>query len=218
MAAIQKNKGSNPIRKRSVIDMEALFVSFRDGKKLGFDFYYNNYKKLLFYYARKLVGNDPEAEEVVADSFIKLYTNRSKFKSADDIQGFLLRVARNHCYDIYRIKAREQAGQSEFYYAMREMRKDTRNPEHLFILAEMIHAIHHEIENLPDRAREIFKLVYLEGKTTHEISLQLNIEKKTVLNQKERARKLLKAALLKKDLSAAALLLPYLISTLYRSQ
>jgi RNA polymerase sigma factor (sigma-70 family) len=215
MVPVRTYKHAKTKHTPSTADPAWIFDAFREGKPEGFNFYYDYFKRLLFYFSKKLVGNEQEAEEVVADSFVKLERNRAKFEKAGDLQPFLLAVARNACYDILRSRSRETVNRKEFSSVLQEKEGDAPSPEHLFILAEMIQAVHAEIENLPERAREIFKLVYLEGKTTEEIAIHMQIDKKTVLNQKERARKLLKAALLKKNLSVAALALPCLISTIY---
>ena len=49
--------------------------------------------------------------------------------------------------------------------------------------------------------REVFNLIYFEGKKTDEIAFQLNLSVKTVRNHKARAVDQLKTAFLKKNLS-----------------
>ena len=64
-----------------------------------------------------------------------------------------------------------------------------------------------EIELLPPGCKEVFKLSYLEEKSTRQIAEKLKIATQTVLNQKTRARNRLKALFQKKEIHSLLFLL-----------
>ena len=54
----------------------------------------------LFALARRMLGSDAEAEDVVQDTFLKLWTHAARWQpGAAKIQTWLYRVALNGCYD-----------------------------------------------------------------------------------------------------------------------
>ena len=72
---------------------------------------------------------------------------------------------------------------------------------------EKIEGLIRKIENLPDRCKEIFRLIFIDGLTTDQIGERLNISPQTVRTQKARALDLIKSELLKKNLLSALLYL-----------
>lgn len=65
------------------------------------------------------------------------------------------------------------------------------------IRVEVLSEILREIERLPKKCREIFKLIFIEGLSTEEIARQMGIAPQTVRTQKARAIQLLKVQFLK---------------------
>ncbi|RYE48364.1 MAG: sigma-70 family RNA polymerase sigma factor, partial [Sphingobacteriales bacterium] len=68
---------------------------------------------------------------------------------------------------------------------------------------EIVDILAREIESLPEKCREVFKLIYLGGKSTEQIAAELSLNVQTVRNHKTRAVELLRAQFLKKGLSAS---------------
>ncbi len=64
--------------------------------------------------------------------------------------------------------------------------------------AEVLHEIYAEIEHLPGRCGQIFKLLFIEGLPTDQIAERFGINVQTVRTQKARAISLILTALLKK--------------------
>jgi RNA polymerase sigma factor (sigma-70 family) len=77
--------------------------------------------------------------------------------------------------------------------------------------AEVLQEIYAEVENLPGRCGQIFKLLFIHGKSTEEIGGLLGINPQTVRTQKARAISLIRTALLKKGrLATFAIFLAWL--------
>jgi RNA polymerase sigma-70 factor (ECF subfamily) len=70
--------------------------------------------------------------------------------------------------------------------------------EQSIALAELMKAIYDQASELPPQSRQVFNLIYLEGKSTREIASILSIAPKTVLNYKLTIIQKLRAILLKK--------------------
>ncbi|OFY43855.1 MAG: hypothetical protein A2X18_13165 [Bacteroidetes bacterium GWF2_40_14] len=158
---------------------------------------YNMYYRSLYYFGCKLTGNNAEAEDIVAESYIKLWDRRHNFETLSQIKAFLFIVTKNACLNYIKSSARH----TSIYGLVSEA--IICDEEELFLQEvemEVLQQLYNEIEALPTKAKEIFKLIFFEGKPTFEIAEQLHISKKTVLNQKLRAIHLLQTALLKRGI------------------
>jgi len=145
---------------------------------------------------------------VVADSFVKMLQRRDSFENLENVKAFLYVSTRNACINIYKAGKRHAEAHKQMEWLLKNGAKENAFEEEM-IRAEVIAEIYKEVENLPDRAREIFKLIFIGGLSTEEIAQKLGIEMQTVRSQKARALQLLKAELLKKGNITALI---YLIS------
>ncbi|MES1160647.1 MAG: sigma factor-like helix-turn-helix DNA-binding protein, partial [Bacteroidota bacterium] len=75
--------------------------------------------------------------------------------------------------------------------------------------AEVLKSIHKEIENLPRSCGNVFKMAYLEGMSNSEIAETLQINNQSVRNHKQRAIKLLRLALLNRNILVSAFICLY---------
>jgi len=64
--------------------------------------------------------------------------------------------------------------------------------------AEVVQEIYREIEELPGKCGQIFKMIFLENLPTDQIAERMGINVQTVRTQKARAISLIRTALLKK--------------------
>ncbi len=74
------------------------------------------------------------------------------------------------------------------------------NIKNEMIDAEVFVELNHKIENLPEKCRKIFKLIYFNNLSTSEVAEEMGISNQNVLNQKARAIHILRSGLLRKSL------------------
>ncbi len=166
-----------------------LIVEFRQGSQQGFKQIYNLYKFQLYQFVHNLILNRPEAEDITADCFIKIWNKRTDFESIIKIKSFLFISAHNACINYLKHIQVQNKSEKELAILL-EKNED-------FILAKMIKAealsqIYAEIENLPPQCKKIFKMLYLQGLDYGKIAKELNLDESTVRHQKRRAIKLLR--------------------------
>jgi RNA polymerase sigma-70 factor (ECF subfamily) len=182
---------------------QQIIVAFNTGDEESLSYFFKLHARSLKYFAEKLILDVAEAEDIVADCFYKMWEKRAEFDTTQNIKAFLFVSCRNACLNYLRGLKRKTAAQ-EHYFVQLERSQDTILNE--IIETEFLQILNAEIDRLPERIREVFKLIYFEGKRTDEIAMQLDVSVKTVRNQKARAVELLKTAFLKKGMSAALLL------------
>ncbi len=74
----------------------------RDDKE-AFSRLYQNYRNQVFRVAYLILGNREQAEDIMQESFFKLWTNRRKLKEGP-ILPWLLKVATNASFSLFRKK------------------------------------------------------------------------------------------------------------------
>lgn len=178
---------------KNASDKNHWFEQFIAGNDLAFKYYFDQYHQTLFYISYKIVREVEAAEDVVAESFEKLWKNREKIKSEAHIAGFLRLVARNTSLNYKKHTDRKLASEEELRYLNEDL--DNTDLMRDLVEAELIKNIHKAVEQLPTMCRAIFKLIYFEHATTSEAAEKLGITERNVLNQKSRAIALLRGIL-----------------------
>ncbi|SDK64192.1 RNA polymerase sigma-70 factor, ECF subfamily [Pedobacter sp. ok626] len=163
-------------------------------------YFFDLHHKSLRYFAIGLVSNDAEAEDIVASCFVKLWQFREQYSDPTKIKAFLYISCRNACLDYLKKNKRRNGWQDEY---LRQLEGDDERILQRAAESAYLDIINREIEELPEKCAEVFKLLYFEHKTTDEIANQLNISVKTVRNHKARAVKQLRYAFVEKGLSDA---------------
>ena len=131
------------------------------------------------------------------ETFRKFWQLRANFETLPNIKAFLYITTRNACLNYLRdLKLRSQKDQ-DLLYLLSQDREEGGFPEDQY-QAELMQRIYEEIEKLPRKCRQVFKLAYMEGLGNEEIANLLHINYQSVKNQKVRALKILRLALLNK--------------------
>nr|WP_226904951.1 RNA polymerase sigma-70 factor [Pedobacter schmidteae] len=175
-------------------DEEYWMDGFRKGNNQALAHFFDFHYKPLSYFATRLVQDAMEAEDIVANCFVKLWKRHEQFETASNIKAFLYISCRNACLDFLKHLKRKTAAQEEYF---KQLAESEENILYQIIEAEFLQLLNEEIQLLPDKCKEVFNLIYFEGKKTDEIAVQLNLSVKTVRNHKARAVALLKTAFLK---------------------
>jgi RNA polymerase sigma-70 factor (ECF subfamily) len=169
------------------------FLSFQKGEEQGFNyFFYLHYRPLVFF-ANRLLKDEPLAEDVVENSFLKLFEKRNSIQSQFTIKGFLYASVRNGCLDKIRQQKIRQAHNKSFAY-LQESFEEMSTKE--IIRTESLSVVLEAIEELPPASQRVFKMYYLEGKNYDQIAIELGRSRETVKTQKKMALSALRKKLL----------------------
>ena len=161
------------------------------GEAEAFTSLYRHYYQRIYYYAKTFLPDKNDAEDITADTFIKLWNRRDSFQSINSITSFLHITARNSCFDYLRhhkIIAEKQAD----IIKQIELQSDAdlyRTKEELLKLVEK------EVNKLSARMKQIFYMSFNEGLTPAQIAETLKLSVQTVSNQKTALLKILKREL-----------------------
>ncbi len=190
-----------PNRLASIITGKDLLLLIEGGDTDAFtEFYLDNFKKLILV-SEKYVKSIPVAEEIVQNIFLKIWEDKELLLNIDSIKAYLYRSTTNASINHLNREKNLEKHHLKIADSLSTEKIDDLDEEN-----EMIILLYKEIELLPEKCREVFKLIYLEGRKTDEIALQLGLSVQTVRNHKTRAVEILKASFLKKGMSAATTL------------
>lgn len=139
----------------------------RMGEEAGLTFFMSKLGEPLRFFAFKITGDKGIAEEIVSESFLKLWQGRKKAVSLQAVKSFLYTVTRNAAYDFVGSSFNKQSfdGDDNLVQA---------RPESFDVLTHIIHTefieqIVLELEKLPKQQAEIFRMSFFEGMKTKEI-------------------------------------------------
>jgi RNA polymerase sigma-70 factor (ECF subfamily) len=181
-----------------------LIVQFSQGDSEAFTAIYNKYYYTLYSFVKRFLTEREDAEDITADVFAKLWKMRHNLHTIKNIEAFLYITGRNACLDFLRHIQRRNLRQKELIYALLQQPGEGEMEEG--VKAQVLQTIYAEIEKLPRSTRQVFKMAYLEGMSNGAIAAALSINNQSVRNYKLRAVKLLRIALLNKNMVVGALI------------
>ncbi|WP_205513796.1 RNA polymerase sigma factor [Longitalea arenae] len=180
----------------------SLLQEFKRGDTHAFKTVYDMFFPSLCFFAKRLVDNEGEGEDIAADSFVKLLNRYDSFDSIANIKAFLYITTRNACLNYLRHTQRQHSSKKELN---RIQDKIDQHALSLIVHAEVLREVEYEIEQLPNRCKEIFKLIYYERRSADDIAEMLGISINTVWVQRAKAIQLIRTNLLKKGMLSALL-------------
>ncbi|MDD3078724.1 MAG: RNA polymerase sigma-70 factor [Paludibacter sp.] len=143
-------------------------------------------------YAYSILRDMDEAEDVVQQTFYKLWDQRKEIEIRTSINSYLYRMVHNACLNrVRQIKIHE--GHIAEYATERD--DSDHNGDLALVESELQKRIDLAIEKLPPRCREVFKLSRFEQRSYSEISDQLGVSVNTVETQIVKALKSLRLSL-----------------------
>ena len=152
---------------------------------------YHRYSRLLYLHAYKRLKDREQARDVVQDLFTVLWNNRSDFKLNTFLSGYLYTAIRNRIIKIIAHKDIE----SEYFSSLEPFIQDTVAADYLVRKNDLEVLIETEINALPEKMREIFKLSRKSHLSHKQIAEKLNLSEATVKKQVNNALKVLRVKL-----------------------
>lgn len=178
----------------SPVNTKEFITLLNSGDVLAFEVLFKLYRSKLLYIASQYVTNKQDAEEIIQNIFIKVW---SKKNIQSNINGYLYSMTKNACLDFLRSKKQQlhldnNLSQLEASINYEALSDDSAS---LIIEKELNEAILNSIEFLPQKCKDVFVKSRIEGLKHKEISAEMNISTKTVENHITKALKYLKVSL-----------------------
>ena len=165
-----------------------LIQSLRQGNSDAFRVLYERYAPRLKAFSVRFKFSLEESEDIVQETFIKIWENRISINPDSSFNTFLITIAKHLIYNQlrhtgYQTKYQKDTGFKTQFNVQSPIDRD------LQILVDKT------IMELPDKCRHVYQKSRMEGYSNDEIAREMNISKSTVENQLNKALKKLKTKL-----------------------
>lgn len=174
------------------VETNDLISRFKTGDTSALESLYRSFYQRLCFFANRLLQDSQAAEDIVEDTFIKLWQRHTDFENTQNIKAFLYISTRNACLNTLKQVQRDSLNKKQVAYLTGDQEAPVVNE---IIRAEVLEEIMRAINSLPGQCQKIFKMSFIEGLKNQAIADLLSISVHTVKNQKVRALQLLKVRL-----------------------
>ena len=141
-------------------------------------------------FAQRILAGSGDPEDVVQTAFVRFWSRRAGLKERGSVKALLYTIVRNACLDELRKEARRDRAE-----------EGARPPTPLRTPYEDVHGAELQrvaaaaVSRLPERRREVFRLVREEGLSYQEVAQLMDLSPQTVANHMSLAMADLRTAL-----------------------
>lgn len=156
---------------------------------------YDRYGGMLLALSKRILGNSPDAEDVLQDAFLQVWNQASRYDTKrSSVSTWLVLITRSRSID--RLRSR-QVQQRTATAAKQENSTTHTSPAGVgnVLLQERRNRLQQEMGGLPDEQREVLEKAFFRGMTQSEISDETGIPLGTVKTRTLLAMKKLRKAL-----------------------
>ncbi|MBK6328809.1 MAG: sigma-70 family RNA polymerase sigma factor [Chloroflexi bacterium] len=180
------------------MDEAAIIRQAQKGDVAAYNRLVLQYQGLVYNVVYRIIGEPQGAEDMTQEAFISAYQALNRFRGGN-FKAWLLRIATNACYDeLRRHKRRPQSSLDELTEendSFAFLRSPEEGPEAQQMRLEMMRAIEHCLDDLPDDQRVTAVLRDIEGYDYNEIADITSSSLGTVKSRLSRARNKLRDCL-----------------------
>jgi len=164
------------------------------GDRFAYTTIYNRYKHLLFLFASKRLSDPQDAEDILAEVFLSLWTRHPELNQDQEIVPYLYNAVRYRIISLY-AKQKVAARYLDSFNGYLSDMFSSEEADHLLRHNELSALIEKEISALPNKMREVFLLSRNSHLNRAQIANELNLSEQTVKSHMHHALKILKTKL-----------------------
>lgn len=164
--------------------LKLLILKLQEGDEKTFVSLFKAYYVSLCAYSRRYVGRKDIAEEIVSDTFLKIWENRKNLKIHTSIKSYLFQsVANNSLLYLRKLRKEEKIkdyfsgtdGENIGFFEIADNSTDQS-----LLIQELTNRIEDAINQLPPQQQTAFRLKRYEGKKNKEIAEEMGLAVKTI--------------------------------------
>lgn len=172
----------------------------RGGDRRAFAELVELYKDKIYHLGYRMLNQKQEAEDVVQETFLRVYTNLERYDENQKFSTWIYRIATNLCIDrlrkrkpSYSIDAEMTNGEGTDWHVI--LASKDPGPDEELILSETQTNIREAIQTLPDKYKAVVILRYLHDMSLQEIGEVLDMPVTTIKTRVHRGREFLRKKL-----------------------
>lgn len=175
--------------------------NFSRSQEKAFRILYEKYAPSLRFFAAKYLKSEEGIDDVIQDTFVCLWEQRTNFDSEKSLKAFLYKMVKNSCLNIIRHRGVKERYETEAAWE---------DGQEFFLenilKAEVFELVMGVFNELPPATRKVYRLS-LDGRSHEEIADLLNISINTVKKHKNNANHYMR-----KRMESILVLIAYIIN------
>ena len=179
--------------KKSLIFEQLLIQKLKFGDTDAFSDIFSGYYKDLVFFAYSFTREQQVAEDMVQDTFVRLWEDREQINVTVSLKSILLKTIQNKCIDWHR--HRKIVGNHSSYIIHHSPVYEY-NTDSYLVRSEMEGVIEKALAQLPEKVREAYELHRFEGLKYKEIAARQDVSIRTVEVRISQALELLRTSLI----------------------
>lgn len=174
-----------------MISEDQLIERCRNNDRAAQKILYNKYAALMLAICRRYVFEKSEAEDILMEGFLKIFTKISEFEGRGSFEGWMKRIFVNTAITNYHKSSKH----NKHHYDIDDVHI-SKSEKPAFGESEFTHEeLYKIIHSLPEGYKMVFNMYALEGYKHKEIAEMLEIDINTSKSQYSRAKKLIRKKL-----------------------
>lgn len=157
-----------------------LLIKLKEGDEQAFRELYVRHHRQVLAFAIHLTHSAVDAEDILQDTFLRIWTNRSQLPDIERFDSYIFMIARNRTLDHLRKVALQQRLIDQVWANISDTSEE--NPAVELDARESKHLIHQALEALSPQKQTVFQLSRQQGLSHEEIAQQLGLSKSRVKN------------------------------------
>jgi len=138
-----------------------------ESRAQAFEVLVNTYKERLYWHIRRIVLNHDDADDVLQNTFIKVYKNIDNFKGESKLYSWMYRIATNESLTFLKQKSKK-IGISD--QELKDRMVDNLQADIYFEGSEIQLKLQKALATLPDKQKLVFTMKYYQEMKYSEIS------------------------------------------------
>lgn len=163
----------------SIHNDRELFLKIAAGNEAAFTELFHLYTPQLLPFVLKLTRHEQQAKEIIQETFLNLWVNRSKLAGIQQPASWIFRIASNMSISWLR----SQSSRRKLLGRLNTGERDTDIVTETVEVKELTGIIHRAVDALPGRRKQIYQLSREQGLSHQQIAEELGLSVNTVKNQ-----------------------------------
>lgn len=142
------------------------------GDEAAFAALFNNYRNKIYSIAYELTESTTIAEEIVQDTFLKIWLRRETLEDINHFKAYLYTIARNYVFSALKTIARRKNMELKIVQQAPSFYSDTENR---VIQKEYDEILKKAVNSLPPKQKQVYLLMKEKGLKRHEVAAELQL-------------------------------------------
>nr|WP_297785792.1 RNA polymerase sigma factor [uncultured Allomuricauda sp.] len=139
----------------------------KESRSKAFEVLVNTYKERLYWHIRRIVLNHDDTDDVLQNTFIKVYRNIDKFKGESKLYSWMYRIATNESLTFLKQKSRKMGVSDQ---ELKDKMVENLQADVYFEGDEIQLKLQKALATLPDKQKLVFTMKYFQEMKYSEIS------------------------------------------------